>query len=100
MLDQGFLEEVENLIQKQNASIDMPSMKCVGYRQAMMYLQGSISLEEMKDKAKAATRQLAKRQMTWLRNWTQLKWVDSFAPTAQSSVLEKVDAHLQEHPHY
>lgn len=65
MLDDGFLDEVKKLIQYQ----DTPAMRAVGYRQVCDYLLGLIEYEQMNEKAIAATRQLAKRQLTWLRNW-------------------------------
>ena len=51
------------------------SMKSVGYKQVCQYLEGEISYEEMIDKAVNATRQLAKRQMTWLKKWKDLEWL-------------------------
>lgn len=69
MLEQGFLKEVEALRARGDLAIDMPSMRSVGYRQAWEYLDGSVTYEEMIDKGVAATRQLAKRQLTWLRKW-------------------------------
>jgi tRNA dimethylallyltransferase len=82
MLDQGFLEEVKTLMQRPGLDISKPSMRTVGYRQAWQYLQGDYSFEEMREKAIAATRQLAKRQLTWLRSWPDLKNLDSFANEA------------------
>lgn len=67
MLGAGFLEEVEALYGRGDLGIDLPSIRCVGYRQAWQHLQGSITREEMAEKAITATRQLAKRQLTWLR---------------------------------
>ena len=67
MLDQGFIEEVSQLRQRGDLNLSMPSMRCVGYRQAWQHLAGELSHQEMVDKAIAATRQLAKRQITWLR---------------------------------
>ena len=67
MLEQGFVDEVDRLRARGDLDLSMPSMRCVGYRQAWHYLDGNIGREEMIDKAVAATRQLAKRQITWLR---------------------------------
>lgn len=68
MLEQGLLEEVRWLREQYPAlTADMPSMRCVGYRQAWQYLDGELGLSELTDKGIAATRQLAKRQLTWLR---------------------------------
>jgi tRNA dimethylallyltransferase len=70
MLEQGFIEEVEGLRLRSELNLSLPSMRCVGYRQLWQYLDGEFSREEMIDKAVAATRQLAKRQITWLRKQT------------------------------
>ena len=67
MLQQGFLDEVARLQQRPDLHENLPSMRCVGYRQAWAYLKGEYGFAEMQDKAIAATRQLAKRQFTWLR---------------------------------
>lgn len=73
MLEQGFVAEVENLLTNKQLSADLPSMRAVGYRQMWAYLTGNISFATMCDEAIIATRQLAKRQMTWLRSWPHLK---------------------------
>ena len=70
MLEQGFIEEVERLRLRDDLNLTLPSMRCVGYRQLWQYLDGELTREEMIDKAVAATRQLAKRQITWLRKQT------------------------------
>lgn len=67
MLEAGFLDEVHGLMQRPELTPDHPSMRSVGYRQAWQHLQGEIDFETMRDMAIAATRQLAKRQLTWLR---------------------------------
>ncbi|MDF7670771.1 tRNA (adenosine(37)-N6)-dimethylallyltransferase MiaA [Orbaceae bacterium ESL0721] len=78
MLDQGFKTEVEQLMTRSDLHLDLPSMRCVGYRQMWEYLNGDISYDEMVFKGICATRQLAKRQITWLRGWKQpLKWLNS-----------------------
>jgi tRNA dimethylallyltransferase len=74
---------------------DMPSMRCVGYRQAWSYLEGEISYEEMCQTAIAATRQLAKRQLTWLRQETAALWYDSTVETEQDSVFREVAGFLE-----
>jgi len=71
MIEQGFIEEVEQLIQKWDLKESHPSMKSVGYRQAWLYLHGKLSKDELIDKGIVATRQLAKRQLTWLRHWPE-----------------------------
>lgn len=67
MLDMGFVNEVEQLLQKYSLHKDMPSMRSVGYRQVMEYLNGDYNYNTMQEKGIIATRQLAKRQHTWLR---------------------------------
>lgn len=69
MLDEGFLDEVRALMARGDLHPDCPSMRSVGYRQARAYLTGQIDYDTMVQKGIAATRQLAKRQLTWLRTW-------------------------------
>ena len=71
MLEQGFIEEVRRLKDRGDLNLSLPSMRCVGYRQAWQNLDGELSEQEMIYKAVAATRQLAKRQITWLRKQPQ-----------------------------
>lgn len=68
MLQQGLIEEVENLL-VQKVDVSLPALRSVGYRQVINYLLGKTNYEQMKASAIAATRQLAKRQLTWLRHW-------------------------------
>ncbi|MBU1620839.1 MAG: tRNA (adenosine(37)-N6)-dimethylallyltransferase MiaA [Gammaproteobacteria bacterium] len=75
MLDCGFADEVKALMQRSDLHLDLPSMRCVGYRQMWLHLQGQLSEQEMIDQGIAATRQLAKRQLTWLRSWPELNWL-------------------------
>jgi len=77
MLAQGFIQEVENLKNNTQITIDLPSMRCVGYRQVWQYLDGDLTYDEMKFKGIVATRQLAKRQWTWLRKEENAIWLDS-----------------------
>lgn len=77
MLAEGLVAEVESLRRRFRLSADLPSMRCVGYRQVWQYLEGEYDLAHMRDKAVAATRQLAKRQITWLRS---LRDVEALAP--------------------
>jgi tRNA dimethylallyltransferase len=68
MLAHGFLDEVKNLRARGDLHMDLPSMRCVGYRQAWEALDGSMPMAELRDRGVFATRQLAKRQLTWLRS--------------------------------
>nr|WP_275658992.1 tRNA (adenosine(37)-N6)-dimethylallyltransferase MiaA [Shewanella sp. Isolate11] len=77
MLNQGFIEEVQALKARGDLHIDLPSMRCVGYRQVWQYLEGEYDYDTMVEKSVVATRQLAKRQLTWLRGWTELNWLES-----------------------
>lgn len=75
MLVDDFEAEVRQLRARKDLHIDLPAMRAVGYRQMWEYLDGAYERPVMIDKALAASRQLAKRQLTWLRNWSDLKWV-------------------------
>lgn len=78
MIDLGFEQEVRRLFERGDLNADLPSIRCVGYRQMWEYLSGEISLDEAIFKGICATRQLAKRQITWLRGWeSELNWLDS-----------------------
>jgi len=74
MLHDGFVSEVEILRERGDLDLDKPSMRAVGYRQVWQYLDGEYSYETMREKGIVATRQLAKRQLTWLRSEPDLKW--------------------------
>ena len=89
------LDEMAALRDRGDLNPDMPSMRCVGYRQAWAYLDGEISLEEMEQKVLAATRQLAKRQLTWLRQETGAVWYDPTVESEQDSVFGEVKKFLE-----
>lgn len=90
MLASGFIEEVEKLYARGDLTPDLPSIRSVGYRQVWEYLSGLSTYEEMRDKAIAATRQLAKRQITWLRSWPNVNWVDAEEEDVVEKVCEKI----------
>lgn len=77
MLEQGFLSEVEKLYTRGDLKPDMPSVRTVGYRQAWEYLTEKVSYSQMTERAIAATRQFAKRQITWLRRYPDIHVLDS-----------------------
>jgi tRNA dimethylallyltransferase len=77
MLDEGFLDEVARLRSRGDLHLGCPSMRAVGYRQAWQHLDGEFDREEMVARAVAATRQLAKRQFTWLRRETHATWFEA-----------------------
>ncbi len=76
MLEQGFEAEVIRLRERGDLNLNLPSMRCVGYRQMWQYLDGELDWQEMHHKGLVATRQLAKRQMTWLRSWQGAEVID------------------------
>lgn len=90
MIKAGFEEEVRALYQRDDLHLDLPSMRCVGYRQMWEYLDGKLDHDEMIFRGVVATRQLAKRQMTWLKNWNNLTWLDSNADANAEKVLLSV----------
>ncbi|HIO93370.1 MAG TPA: tRNA (adenosine(37)-N6)-dimethylallyltransferase MiaA [Leucothrix mucor] len=77
MIEQGFLDEIQLLYDRGDLNIDLPSIRCVGYRQAWDYINNNIDFNEMKNRAIVATRQLAKRQMTWLRSEKKVSRYDA-----------------------
>jgi len=95
MLDEGFMNEMKTLHGRGDLRPEMPAMKCVGYRQAWSYLEGEISAEEMREKTLAATRQLAKRQLTWLRQETAALWYDPKVENEKDSVFREVAKFLE-----
>jgi tRNA dimethylallyltransferase len=68
MLDGGLINELSGLKERYALNPALPSMRCVGYRQAWQFLEGAIDASQLRDMGVAATRQLAKRQLTWLRS--------------------------------
>ncbi len=90
----GLLDEVETLRARGDLHPGLPSMRCVGYRQAWEYLDGQITRGELRDKGIAATRQLAKRQLTWLRGMDDRIVIDCLAVGAPAQALAKIRARL------
>jgi tRNA dimethylallyltransferase len=88
MMASGFLDEVRLLYERTDLTAEHPSMRAVGYRQAWTYLAGRCGLDEFREKAVAATRQLAKRQLTWLRRRHSATWINSVQPHAASMVMD------------
>ncbi len=89
MISSGLIEEVQSLQTKFSLDANMPAMRCVGYRQAWMFLDQQINLATMHEMGCAATRQLAKRQLTWLRSMrgTELKEFDCLANDLQEQII-------------
>ncbi|MFM0174568.1 tRNA (adenosine(37)-N6)-dimethylallyltransferase MiaA [Paraburkholderia sediminicola] len=94
MLAGGFVDEVVKLRERGDLSPEMPSMRCVGYRQVWEYLDGAVDYSTMRDKGVFATRQLCKRQLTWLRSMTERVVVDCCDPHATARVLDAIEALL------
>jgi tRNA dimethylallyltransferase len=88
MLWRGLIAEVERLYSRGDLTLDMPSVRTVGYRQIRDYLTKKVDYNHMIEKALAATRQLAKRQMTWLRSYPELKVFEGGTKGLVDSVLE------------
>lgn len=90
MLERGLVEEVERLYKRGDLSLDLPSVRTVGYRQVWHYLTGTVNYNEMIEKAVAATRQLAKRQLTWLRRYPDVRLFDCTGALPVPQILETV----------
>jgi tRNA dimethylallyltransferase len=88
MLDAGLLDEVRGFYARGDLTVEHPSMRAVGYRQLWRHLTGQIALGEATEQAVAATRQLAKRQFTWLRRRADAHWLDSMHPEVASLMLD------------
>ena len=95
MLDQGLIKEVEALRKAYALNANLPSMRSVGYRQVWQYLQGEVDASLLSEKAIAATRQLAKRQLTWLRGM-KIQEFDCLKP----AVEKEVEAYLKKELHH
>jgi tRNA dimethylallyltransferase len=90
MIKQGFEQEVKALKERGDLHENLPSIRCVGYRQMWQHLNGDIAHDEMVFRGVCATRQLAKRQLTWLRGWHNLNWLDMEDETNLQQVLSMV----------
>jgi tRNA dimethylallyltransferase len=88
MVDTGFQVEVEKLKERGDLHLNLPSIRCVGYRQMWQHLDGDYGFDEMCEKSIAATRQLAKRQLTWLRGWENIHPLDTFSSDNLSKVIK------------
>lgn len=90
MLDAGFVAEVSTLRERGDLAIDMPALRSVGYRQVWEFLEGKYDYATMVDKALAATRQLAKRQYTWLRGWPDLHSVQCALNVEDANIVKNL----------
>ncbi len=91
MLSRGFVDEVARLRDRADLHIELPSMRAVGYRQVWQHLDGRYDSSTMRERAIAATRQLAKRQITWLRSETGVAALEPFSRDIMGKVLKLVD---------
>ena len=97
MLNEGFLDEMRTLRARGDLHLGLPSMRCVGYRQAWEHLDGAYGYDELIEKGQAATRQLAKRQMTWIRGMPQIRVFDSTVmPQNTHQLLGQIHALIAE----
>jgi tRNA dimethylallyltransferase len=94
MLADGLIEEVKTLRQIPVLTADLPAMRAVGYRQAWAYLNGEIDFNDLREQGLAATRQLAKRQLTWLRSWPDAVTLDCLSGDLESQAFARVERHL------
>ncbi|CAM4417266.1 tRNA dimethylallyltransferase [Bordetella tumbae] len=97
MLDAGLLDEVRGLHARSDLHPGLPSVRCVGYRQMWSYLDGAVDLDTAREQGIAATRQLAKRQITWLRAQPERVIVDCLATDTVAQVIDAVAHTLTEH---
>lgn len=93
MIDQGLVAEVERLFARADLHVGLPSIRSVGYRQLWDYLEGEMALDAAIERAVIATRQLAKRQMTWLRSMPDRERVDCMDPKRADAVVDLVAKH-------
>jgi tRNA dimethylallyltransferase len=91
MLKQGFVTEVKQLRTRGDLDLDQPAMRAVGYRQVWEYLDGVLDYPAMIEGGMAATRQFAKRQLTWLRSETDAFWLDSVDPHLLDQLVAKLN---------
>ena len=94
MLSNGFLDEVKVLRARGDLTPDLPAMRCVGYRQAWEALDGTLPMSELRDRGVFATRQLAKRQITWLRSLPQRTVLEAEGENVLKQALAWVDRHM------
>lgn len=90
MLAAGFEDEVRAFYERGDLTAEHASMRCVGYRQMWDYLSGQLAWNAMRERGIIATRQLAKRQLTWLRGWRNVQYFDTLAPDLVRQVLDAI----------
>jgi len=100
MLKQGLIKEVQRLFRRGDLNPDLPSIRCVGYRQVWRYLAGELEYALLPEQVIIATRQLAKRQLTWLRAQKEAYWFDSEKPNMIQQVLKWLEKNPMLSRHY
>ena len=95
MLDMGLVDELSDLRARYLLDADMPSMRCVGYRQAWRFLDGEIDATTLYEQGAAASRQLAKRQLTWLRSWESAVKLEPAAPDPRDTLARRIQMHFR-----
>ncbi len=95
MMKDGFVDEMNLLFSRSDLTADLPSMRAVGYRQAWDWLEGNCTSDEMRERAIAATRQLAKRQLTWLRRESGSVWYDLQSDGVREEVIRALGEFLE-----
>jgi len=90
MLEQGFLNEVRKLRERDDLHADLPAMRALGYRQAWAHLDGDLAEHEWVERGIIATRQYAKRQMTWLRSEHDCHWIDPLQAGSVAAALNLI----------
>ncbi len=98
MLTEHFIDEVRQLKNRWDLDVNLPSMRCVGYRQVLGFLNNEYDHATMRDKGIAATRQLAKRQLTWLRHWENALFYDPQNATFNDEIIAKTREILDNNP--
>ncbi|MGH8729888.1 MAG: tRNA (adenosine(37)-N6)-dimethylallyltransferase MiaA [Burkholderiales bacterium] len=98
MLQKGLIEEVQWLRANFALTAAMPSMRCIGYRQVWRYLEGEYDQRGLEEKAVAATRQLAKRQLTWIRAMADVRQFDCFSSNLHTQVKQFIELSLSRSP--
>ena len=95
MIEEGFIDELKALYARPELHADLPAMRAVGYRQGWEWLEGKCSLAEMREKAIAATRQLAKRQLTWLRRESNALWYNPQTGGVREEIIQAIGGFLE-----
>ena len=99
MLEQGLIDELRDLRTRYPLEPEMPSMRCVGYRQAWRFLDGEIDAATLYQQGSAASRQLAKRQLTWLRSWEGAIKLECAGPDLRDAVATRIEQQLSRSHH-